>query len=289
MISVVIPTYNGKEHLKTCFESLKNQIYKGFRIILVDNASNDGTVEYVEKEFPEVHIIKMDHNPGFAFAVNVGIKDSLNDDNLTHILLLNNDIECDNRFLLEMLNGLVTNDTGFVASKMLNYYNRSIIDDAGDGIKMIGSPFARGHGEEDKGQYDTPGFILGACAGAALYKREVFEAAGFFDEDFFAYYEDIDFSLRLQIAGYKCYYNPKAICYHKRGATTNNIPGFQVKLCERNLILLRIKNYPLGLYIRLYPLFFIGRLKRYFDYLKNNGAVILFTAVQGYSKGLIGI
>ena len=168
-----------------------------------------------------------------------------------------------------MLNGLVTNDTGFVASKMLNYYNRSIIDDAGDGIKMIGSPFARGHGEEDKGQYDTPGFILGACAGAALYKREVFEAAGFFDEDFFAYYEDIDFSLRLQIAGYKCYYNPKAICYHKRGATTNNIPGFQVKLCERNLILLRIKNYPLGLYIRLYPLFFIGRLKRYFDYLKN--------------------
>ncbi|MBI5403112.1 MAG: glycosyltransferase family 2 protein [Ignavibacteriae bacterium] len=292
MITVVIPTYNGLKHLETCFDSLRNQKFESFaekpevRVILVDNGSSDGSVEFVTKNYPEVEIIKLDKNYGFAKAVNEGIKYSLESGDTKRILLLNNDIECADNFLEEMLKGFTDDFIGSVACKMMNFYNRDVFDDAGDFIKLIGSPYARGHGEKDTGQYDKPEFIFGACAGAAMYRSEIFGEIEFFDEDFFAYYEDVDFSFRIQIAGYKCFYNPKAICYHKRGATSGYTSGWQTMLCERNLIAMRIKNYPLSLYIKLTPLFFIARLKRYCGFLRAGWYKVFFSAVSGYLKGL---
>jgi GT2 family glycosyltransferase len=174
-----------------------------------------------------------------------------------------------------------------VAVKMLNYFNRDIIDDAGDFIKANGgSPLARGNGQKDIGQYDSPEYIFGACAGAAFYKKEVFEKAGFFDEDFFAYYEDIDFSFRLQLMGHKCFYQPEAVCYHKRGGTSSVAThGFQTEMCERNLILMRIKNYPLSILILYQPLFFIARLKRYYSFIRFHSLTIFLRAVRGYLRG----
>jgi GT2 family glycosyltransferase len=186
-----------------------------------------------------------------------------------------------------MLKGFVDDSVGSVACKMMNYYKRNIFDDAGDFIKLIGSPYARGHAEEDKGQYDAPEYIFGACAGAALYKREVFNKIGFFDEDFFAYYEDVDFSLRSQLAGFKCYYNPKAVCYHKRGATSGYTSGWQTMLCEKNLVALRIKNYPLTLYIKLNPLFLVGRLKRYYGLFRAGNYKVFRSSLKGYLLGLL--
>ncbi len=289
MISIVIPTYNGIRHIKTCFDSLLIQSFKDFEIILVDNGSKDGTIEFTGKEYPMVEVIKLDTNTGFAHAVNEGIRHSLKDRNITHILLLNNDIECDKHFLEEMRKGFISDETGSVACKMMNYYERNKFDDTGDFIKFKGSPYARGHAEIDTGQYDTPEFIFGACAGAALYKREVFESIGFFDEDFFAYYEDIDISLRSQLSGFKCYYNPKAVCYHKRGATSSYNSGWQTKLCEKNLIALRIKNYPLFLYLILSPLFFVGRIKRFHSFLCHQSFRVFQNAVMGYFLGLLQI
>ncbi len=92
-------------------------------------------------------------------------------------------------------------------------------------------------------------YIFGACAGAAFYKKEVFDKVGLFDEDYFAYLEDLDLSFRLQIAGYKCYYNPEIICYHKRGETSKKIDGLNIRFSEKNLIALRLKNYPLSIYL----------------------------------------
>jgi hypothetical protein len=185
-----------------------------------------------------------------------------------------------------MVNGFINEDVGSVACKMLNFYDRTKIDDVGDFIKLIGSPYARGHSETDNGQYDKPEYIFGACAGASIYKREVFEKVGLFDEDFFAYYEDVDFSLRLQMFGYKCFYNPEAVCYHKRGSTTGHMTGFQTMLCEQNLITLRVKNYPLFTYLILQPLFAAARVKRYIQFFFSKQPGLFVKALYGYFKGI---
>lgn len=288
MISVVIPNYNGEEHLKGCINSLKRQNVQDFRLILVDNGSEDNSVSLVKSEYPESVILEFGHNTGFAKAVNEGIRFSLNG-GAEYILLLNNDTECDERFLEEMLSGFGDSRTGSVACKMLNYYNRDVIDDAGDFIKIKGSPYARGHGEKDEGQYDREEFIFGACAGAALYKSEVFTRAGYFDEDFFAYYEDVDFSLRLQLMGYRCFYNPRALCYHKRGATTSDRLGFQTELCEKNLIALRLKNYPALLLLKYSFYFFFARIRRYYRFKRDFGFSLFRHAFIGYLRGLAAV
>ena len=285
MISVIIPNYNGLEHLKTCYDSLMNQSYNEFKIILVDNNSADDSVNFTKKNYPDIKIVRLNSNTGFAKAVNEGIRNSDTD----YVLLLNNDTECDRNFLQEMINGLKDESTGSVACKMLNYYDRKIIDDAGDFIKSKGSPYARGFGEIDKGQYDKEEYIYGACAGAALYRTEVFEKTGYFDEDFFAYYEDVDLSFRMQLAGYKCFYNPKAVCFHKRGATSGYQSGFQTMLCEKNLIALRLKNYPMSLLIKNLPFFAYVRIKRYFIFLTRHSYELFASAVKGYFQGLMEI
>lgn len=286
MITIVIPNYNGLSHLELCYNSLRNQSYKEFKIILVDNNSADDSVKYTEKNYPEVIILKLNTNTGFSFAVNEGIKSSLENPECKYVLLLNNDTECDKYFLEELLTGFKDEQTGSVACKMLNFYNRNIIDDAGDFIKMKGSPYARGFEETDTGQYDNKEFIFGACAGAAIYRRTVFDRIGYFDNDFFAYYEDVDFSFRMQLSGYKCFYNPKAVCYHKRGATSSYKSGFQTMLCEKNLIALRIKNYPVSTLIKLSPYFFMIRFVRYYRFYRDHSSELFWSALKGYFKGL---
>ncbi len=285
-VYVVIPNYNGLDHLKDCFESLEHQSYYDFRVLLVDNNSNDASIEFTKSEFPDVELLRLSSNTGFAKAVNAGIKKALDDKNCKFIILLNNDTECDTRFIEEMVSAVSKEDAGSGACKMLNFTQRTVIDDAGDFIKSKGSPYARGFGEKDTGQYDKAEYIFGACAGAAIYKAEVFQKAGFFDDDFFAYYEDVDFSFRLQLLGYKCFYNPKAVCYHKRGATTASASGFQTYYCEKNLIALRIKNYPAKLYWLSIPFFIIVRIKRYLIFLIKNSPSVFLSAVKGYLKGV---
>ncbi len=289
MIGIVIPNYNGEQHLKTLYESLKKQSYKDFVVILVDNGSNDNSVNFTENEFPSSHIIKLSYNSGFAKAVNEGIKCAISI-NTEYIFLVNNDIELAPDFLEIAVNTFhAQREASILAVKMLNYYNRDIIDDCGDFIKANGgSPLARGHGEKDIGQFDKEEYIFGACAGAAFYKAEMFAKTGFFDETFFAYYEDIDFSFRAQIEGFKCYYQPHAVCYHKRGGTSSVAThGFQTEMCERNLVLMRVKNYPLATYIFYQPLFLAARIKRYYEFIRFYSFSLLLRALKGYIRGQV--
>ncbi|MCC6866651.1 MAG: glycosyltransferase family 2 protein [Ignavibacteria bacterium] len=290
MINIVIPNFNGYEHLVTCYVSLKKQSLQDYTVILCDNGSDDKSIEYTKEQFSNSAIIEIGYNSGFAKAVNEGIKYSLKNTNSEYILLLNNDIELAENFIETAISALEKNkDASMLAAKMLNYYNRNIIDDCGDFIKAHGgSPLARGHGEEDKGQYDKQEYIFGACAGAAVYKRHVFEKIGFFDESFFAYYEDIDLSFRAQLAGLKCLYEPLAVCFHKRGGTSSVAThGFQTEMCERNLLLMRIKNYPLSVYLLYQPLFFIARIKRYYSFMRYHSFKIFLRAVKGYFRGIL--
>jgi GT2 family glycosyltransferase len=289
LITIIVPNYNGEAHLKTLIPSLKKQTYKDYKLVLVDNGSDDGSAEYIKKRVPGSVILKMDKNYGFARAVNEGINFTLSTKDSEYILLLNNDIELKAGFLKKGLNAFKEEpDASIVAVKMMNYFKRDIIDDCGDFPKANGgSPVPRGHDEKDTGQYDTPEYVFGACAGAAFYKTEVFEKAGLFDEDFFAYYEDIDFSFRAQFAGIKCFYQPGAVCYHKRGGTgTKSDYGFQTEYCERNLVLMRFKNYPLSIYLLNQPLFFIARIRRYWFFFRHVSPMVFLKALKGYFRGI---
>jgi hypothetical protein len=288
LIDIIIPNYNGAKELEICFASLEKQTFKDFNVILVDNGSEDDSVEYTKTKFPQHKIIMFDKNYGFARAINAGLKFSLEINKSQYILLLNNDIELKEDFLAKGIDTFEkVSDASFIAVKMMNYFNRDIIDDCGDFIKANGgSPFARGHAEKDTGQYDKPEFIFGACAGAAFYRKELFNKLGLFDEDYFAYLEDLDFSFRLQIAGYKCYYNPKILCYHKRGETSKKNAGMNIYYSEKNLVALRLKNYPLFIYLKYTPLFFAARIVRYYKFIRLHPPVIFWSAFKGYMKGL---
>ena len=287
-LDIIIPTYNGLENLKLVINSLYRQSFREFRIIVVDNASSDGSVEFLEREFRDVIIIRNPENFGFAKAINTGLKYSLENGRPDCILLLNNDIELEKDFLSKGIATFgISAEIGSVAVKMMNYYNRDYLDDTGDFIKANGgSPLARGMEEKDEGQYDKAEYIFSACAGAAFYKTEVFSETGLFDEDFFAYLEDVDLGFRLQLAGYKCYYNPEIVCYHKRGDTSGKVNGLVVGYSEKNLIALRLKNYPLSLYILYTPLFILARCSRYFRFLFFYPKGIFSSAVKGYFRGI---
>lgn len=295
-ISIIIPNLNGLKHLGYCIPSIysqKKEIDKEssleYKIIIVDNGSHDGSADFIEKNYPEINLIKFSTNTGFAAAVNAGIKFSMEHYPGNIILLLNNDIELKEDFLAEGVKTFsVYSDCSITAVKMMNFGERKKIDDTGNFItKKGGTSYPRGNGQLDTGQFDKPEYIFGACAGAAFYKEEVFKTAGLFDERFFAYLEDIDISFRAQLAGFKCVYRPDAVCYHRRGGSTISTFKFQMRMNERNMVWLRIKNYPLLLYIIYQPLFFAARLRRFYFILKHNGFESLAAAIKGYFEGII--
>lgn len=288
MVSVIIPNFNGIKELETLYVSLSLQTFKDFQVILADNGSSDGSVEFTEKKYPQYKILKLGKNLGFSKAVNAGIKYSLSEINSDYLLLLNNDIELKPDFIERAMKTFSEKkDAGFIAVKMLNFFQRDLIDDTGDFIKAYGgSPLVRGRGEKDTGQYDKPEYVFGACAGAAFYRKELFLNAGMFDEDFFAYLEDVDLSFRFQLAGYKCFYDPEIICYHKRGETTKKFSGWETYYSEKNLVSLRLKNYPAGIYIKYSPLFFLFRVRRFYKFFFHYPPGVFRSAFTGYLKGL---
>ncbi len=181
-ISVIIPNMNGAHFLGPCLDSLKHQIFKDFELIIIDNASNDNSLIVVKDKIPETIIYSFEKNEGFAKAVNQGIKMAKGD----YIFLLNNDTELETNCLNTLNNFLDQHpNISFCATKMLYFDNRKIIDIAGDILTIYGIAHKRGNGEMDSGQYDKGQSIFGACAGAAFYRRSLFEKIGYFDEDFF--------------------------------------------------------------------------------------------------------
>ena len=238
---VIIVNYNGMEHLETCLQSLMAQTYRDWRGIVVDNGSTDGSMEFVRQHFPEISIITLGMNTGFAFATNRGIADGSS----PYVALINNDIALEHDWLERMVTALKAHpESGAVACKMMNFFDRQRLDAAGDVLTRGLIPEARGHGQRDEGQYDVEAYVFGPCAGAALYRRRVFERLGAFDESFFAFYEDIDLDYRMQSEGWKVLYVPSAVCFHKRGATMNTMRGMSVRLHVRNDILCLAKNIP---------------------------------------------
>lgn len=287
MIYIVIQNYNGKKHLEVCFDSLRNQSYTDFKILLVDNGSNDGSVEFIYNNYPEVDVISLDRNYGFAYATNCGIRRAMDKFSCEYILLLNNDIECDKYFLENILSGFTNVNIGSTTCKMKNYYKRDSFDTTGDYFDFYSYPFKRGSGEKDVNQYDTRGYVFGGCGGATVYKTDVFRKIGLLDESFFAYYEDIDLNYRMQLAGYKCLYIPESVCYHKCGATIKNSHKLKFYLMERNLTFLQIKNHDVKLIFKYSIISFFIRYWNYLRFIKRLEFTFMIYSVFGFWAGIL--
>jgi GT2 family glycosyltransferase len=241
MITIVIPNYNGNKYLKECLDSIYVQKYSDYQIIIIDNASNDGSYKWL-KEYKDITFKQLDKNYGFSRAVNEGIKLAKGE----YILLLNNDTELCEGFFEEILKVMLKDSKIFgVSSKMIQYHNKTLIDDAGDEYTVIGWGYKRGDGNSVE-DFTREEQVFSACAGAALYRKEVFDKIGYFDENFFAYMEDLDISYRANIYGYKNMYAPNAKVYHIGSATTGGrYNAFKIKLSARNNVYVPYKNMPL--------------------------------------------
>ena len=258
-VTVVIPNWNGRQHLPRCLDSLAAQTYKDFEMIVVDNASTDTSVEWVREHHPEVHILQREDNGGFSKAVNTGIRAARG----RYVALLNNDTIADSLWLATLVRTLEDRATyHFAASKMLLLDKPGRLNAAGDVYvlsRLLGKN--RGFGKPAS-TYATIERVLGACAGAALYRRELFDAVGMFDEDFFLMSEDTDFNLRCLIADKRCLYVPAAEVHHKLRASVGTNPTREMMcLAIRNEALVAAKDLPASVLI-LAPLWWPYRFMR---------------------------
>ncbi len=258
-VTVVIPNWNGKRFLSTCLGSLRQQTFKDYETVLVDNGSTDDSVAFVNRNFSEVRVLPLPENRGFSAAVNAGIRVS----RAEYVALLNNDTEVDPEWLEALVRAAESYpEAGSFASKLVDFNDRRILDGAGDVLRRSGLPYRLGHGEPDRGQYDEAAFVFGACAGAALYRRSMLEEIGLFDEDFFANCEDGDLSFRAQLAGYCCLYVPGSVVYHMGSATFGKRSPTAVRLGTRNSLCLLVKNLPTPLVPGYLPFIVMGQLSR---------------------------
>jgi GT2 family glycosyltransferase len=240
-VSVVIPNWNGAEHLPECLDSLRQQSFRDFEVVMVDNGSSDDSLALVEREYPWVRTIRNGANLGFSAAVNAGIRAT----EAEYVVLLNNDTRADAGWLEQLVRSLDgIPEASFAACRMLRYDPPHCIDSAGDRFSLWrGGGINIGAGDPAD-HHREPAWVFGACAGAAIYRRTMFEDIGLFDEDFFLVFEDIDIDLRAQVAGHRCLYIPDAVVYHKRGASTDGRSAVVATRSLRNMIWTAGKNLP---------------------------------------------
>lgn len=262
-IAVVIPNWNGKESLPDCLDSLLSQTQRA-DIIVVENGSTDGSAELLASKYPNIITLIQKKNLGFAGGVNVGIRYAL-EQKYNAVALFNNDAIANKDWLKHLVDELDTRSgVGIVTCKLLKADEKHI-DSTGDLYTSWGLPYPRGRNEVDSGQYNDPFEVFGASGGASLYRSAMLEQIGLFDEDFFAYYEDVDISFRAQLAGWKVRYVPKAEAYHQIGATSSKISGFTTYQFMKNIPLIYWKNVPLRVAAPMFPKIFFAYWSVFFS------------------------
>lgn len=255
--SAVVVNCNGREHLELCLTSLLRQSLPGIEVLLVDNHSTDGSVEFVRQRFGDaVRVLALSSSRGYAHGINAGIQAARG----RYIFPLNNDTEVAAGCVAALVAAAQRlPQVGSFAPKILSFYERDVIDNVGHLFYPDGLSRGRGRLERDHGQYDREEEILLASGCALLLRREMLADIGLFDEDFFAYCEDTDFGLRAQLAGWKCWSVPDAVVYHKYSSFwSGNLP-MKAFLVERNRTWVAVKCFPLPLLL-LSPLFTLLRL-----------------------------
>ena len=256
--AVVIPNWNGLQFLGDCLRSLAGQSHPAV-VIVVDNASTDGSREQVRIRFPEVALLALPHNRGFAGAVNAGIARALAEP-VEYVALFNNDAVAEPDWLERLIATAEEHpEAGVVTSKLL-LEDRSHIDSTGDFYSSWGWAYPRGRDELDTGQYDGPEQreVFCGSGGASLFRARMLEEVGLFDEAYFAYLEDQDLGFRAQLMGWKARYEPGAVAYHRLMGTSATMANFGRYQAIRNCIYLYVKNMPAPLCWKYLPKFLLG-------------------------------
>jgi GT2 family glycosyltransferase len=254
--SIIIPNWNGARHLPTCLDALRRQSWRDFETIVVDNASQDESLRLLAAQYPEVRVVALSENRFFSGGVNAGIAAARG----AVIVLLNNDTEADDAWLLELRKALDAHpEAGMAACKLRLFDRRTVLHSAGDFYRRDGVPGNRGVWEEDKGQYDGAIWTFSACGAAAAYRRTMLEEVGLLDEDFYGYCEDVDLAFRARLKGYRCLFVPASIVYHRLSATGGG--AIASYYCGRNFINVIVKNMPGGLLRKYWPRILLAQLR----------------------------
>jgi len=244
-ISVIVVNFNGQRYVEACLTALERQELI-CEIVFVDNASDDDSVMLVRQRFPQVRLVELDENLGFAGGNNAGARVAVG----RYLAFLNNDTCADPSWLCALRHAIEeAPSVGFVTSRIVYMHDPSVIDSAGDCVTRVGGAFKRGHGEPSE-LFAEPRDVFAASGAACLFRREVFEAAGGFDEDFFLSHEDVDLSYRIQLLGHRCRYVPEALVRHVGSATIGRMSQKAVFYGQRNLEWLYLQNTPWPLLLR---------------------------------------
>jgi GT2 family glycosyltransferase len=278
LISIVIPNYNGARYLERCLRSLQAQSYINMEIVVVDNASEDQSVEIIQKSAPQAILLRNNRNVGFAGGVNAGIQASHGD----WIAILNNDTEVAKDWLTEFAGAIQKHpDASFLACRILDFSDRNRLYSAGDCFLRAGIGYRRGQEQQDSEDFQQECPIFSASGCAALYRRSVMDEVGYFDERFFAYLEDVELGLRLQAAGHCGYYVPQAEVYHYGAATSGGeFSSLAVRLRTRNSLLLLLKSMPGRFVLRCLPMIGMAQL----SWLLR---AAVHKQLAGYLRGLV--
>lgn len=283
-ITIVIPNYNGRKFLQECLQSLAEQAQDapGYEVIVVDNGSEDGSVELVKQEFPYVRVIPLPENTGFCHAVNVGIEASTS----PYVILLNNDTKVKAGFVRALYDAMENRPDAFsVSARMLLWDRPELLDDAGDRYCVLGWAYARGKGRS-AAAFDKAAEVFSACGGAAVYRRSVLEEIGLFDELHFAYMEDMDIGYRARIYGYRNYYEPGAEVIHYGSASSGSrYNEFKTVHAAANNVYVIGKNMPLLQWIWNLPFLITGFLIKFLFFCKKGmGGSYLKGLKAGFGK-----
>ena len=281
-VSVVTPNYNGEKFLKAFFESLNEDSEFIGEVIIVDNGSTDKSRDYIKNStfnFPVI-LIENTENLGFAPAVNQAIKKA----RYEYIFSLNNDTEVKKGSIKALVDLISSDDKIFsVQSKMLQYKNKELIDDAGDEYNLLAWTKKTGE-NHNSSEFLEISDIFSACAGAAMYKKSLLDEIGMFDDNFFAYMEDVDLAIRSRIHGYHNLLCPDAIVYHIGSATSGSRHNeFKVRLAARNNVWVVYKNLPIPLKILNFIFLFFGFFIKYLFFKKKGFGS---TYIEGIKEGL---
>ena len=280
-VSVIIPNFNGIAFLDTVLNSLEGQSMNDFEVILVDNGSTDGSCSFAAANYPWVHILELPDNFGFCRAVNEGIRAS----KAPYVLLLNNDTEVTENFVEEMLDAIKRHRNAFsCGARMVQYHDRDRLDDAGNYYCALGWSFARGRGR-DIHAFEKEEKIFAACAGAAIYRKKILDQIGLFDEEHFAYLEDVDIGYRARIYGYENWYAPEAVVYHVGSGTSGSrYNQFKTRYSSRNNVYLVYKNMPFLQILLNLPFLAAGFMVKFlFFAVKGMGREYLAGIKNGFS------
>jgi GT2 family glycosyltransferase len=283
-LSVAVLNYDGRALLEELLPSLARQTLRPSELVVLDNGSRDESVAYLRANWPGVRVVQLPENVGVTAALNACVAACHGE----LVGLFNNDMELAPDCLGEMVAALARHpEAGSATPKMLDFAERDVIDGAGDALNWRGGGRRRGHGERDAGQYDRAEEVFGACGGSGMYRREALQAVGDFDEAYYAYYEDIDWAFRAQLAGYRCRYVPTAVLYHRGSATLGRgMSDFNGYHLWRNPVWLIAKCFPAQALARHAPDLLRGQVGNLYVAVRERRGRVWARAMRDAVRGL---